>query len=339
MSASDQKPGFLRKTWECSWIGRGGWHFRSLTCNNAETRLAQYWAVTDKETTLSKVENWLNRHFMTMFVKTVNSRHPADNTDLRKNLGYFCDLDLLQLDDGKVLGTSGTALFKILQFLDMAGDRSIETLDDLTRGLHALLLPAWQKKISESNQELLNEFFRMRATGEWAEWDRLALHILGESMGDFVDKQAALIRYSEDDPEAGGEQLFTVEFSHSSKTGQIVAFGSTPEYALAHFEDIMLIAGEGLKTAPNIGHGDLLIRKNFKWIAEIPLKVDYLLSENEWTGELSAVTLSKPDALPQWGKIDWLVQDKAVMKALVDVAPDDSKSLIKGGFLENDLGM
>lgn len=288
---------------------------------------------------MSKVENWLNRHFMTMFVKTVNSRHPADHTDLRKNLGYLCDLDMLQLDDGKVLNTSGPAFFKILQFLDMTGDRTIETLDDLIRGLYALLLPAWQKQISESSQGILNEFFRMRATGEWAEWDRLAWHILGEPMGTFIDKQAALIRYSEDDLEAGGEQMFTVEFSHSSMIGQLVAFGSTLDYALAHFEDIMLIAGEGLKTAPNIGHGDLLIKKNNKWIAKIPLKVDYFLSENEWTSELTADILSAPDAWPQWGKIDWLVQDKAVMKALVDIVPDESKHLIKGRFLENDLGM
>lgn len=290
-----------------------------------------------REIALSKIESWLNRHFLTMFVKTVSARHPADHTDLRKNLGYFSDLDQLSLDGGGRLDTSGPAFFKILQFLDGTGSRTIETLDDLVRGLQAVLLPAWVKPVPERSQELINEFFRMRATGEWAEWDRLALHILGEPMGDFVDQQAALIRYSDADLEAGGEQMFSVGFSHPGTTAQLVAFGSTPTHALSFFEDVVNIAGENMNAAERVMGCEIWLRRNNKLVFEMPL--DGIGSVCEDSAEFKMIVAYSPSDSPQWGKIDWCMQNRSVMKALAEVAPEKARGLIKGDFLENDLGM
>lgn len=83
--------------------------------------------------------------------------------------------------------------------------------------------------------------------------------------------------------------------------------------------------------------GELWFRRNRSIIFEMPLQgvwksangIDESVLESAYTMESS----------PQWGLIDWRVQDEAVMKALLSVAPDDAKPKIKGGFLKNDLGI
>ncbi|MBI6882703.1 hypothetical protein [Pseudomonas putida] len=286
---------------------------------------------------MSKIENWLNRHYMSMFAKELTSRHPSFQADLKESLGYFAELDQLMLDDGKLLDTSGPAFMQILRFLDVTGNRTTETLDDLREGLHKVLLPAWERPISSGAQDLLNTFFEMRAEGEWGEWDRLVTHLLGVTMGDFVDEHAAVIRYAEDDVGAGGDRMYSVGYGHPSISSTVVAFGSTPAHALSFLPDVVSIAGDSLLKIDMMKGGELWFRRNRSIIFEMPLQgvwksangIDESILESAYTMKSS----------PQWGLIDWRVQDEAVMKALASIAPDDAKPKIKGGFLKNDLGI
>lgn len=282
---------------------------------------------------MTPVESLLCRHGLHRFSNQVRRIHTNMSSDSLRDRGFKGELDELVLSDGRRLNRYDPAVLQLIKVIDGSHKLEIRTLNDLLRGLHDGIRPAWHNDIAPEHHEEIDELFAMKASGGWGELDRLSCFVLGEPMTMFVDREASRIGHDVNDQSLGGSTLYVLAIQSLKRVTTPVAFGSTAVHALNFLGDLEAYAGDSLKGE----EGFIQLRKNKNVVFEIPFKPLSREATNNYGVYLQPFYSMEKSV--GWKEVDWLVDDPLAMKALAAVAPNEVKHVIKGRFLQDGLGM
>lgn len=287
---------------------------------------------------MAKVENWTQRYFLERFVFEIGESISSDINE-RADKGLYKDLAEVVLTDGQPLNLDDPALLALIKFLDVTGFRTVENLQEICDGLRDNFQnePTALRLVS-GNPEMIDAIFALKDTGGWGELDRISLHLIGKSLTDLVDAIQPTLRFNPDDPGLGGGTCYMIGHDSQNAPYPKVAFGSSPEYVLGFLQDAAHMAGDAFKKDDR-PRTYLSFRRNRTNIFSIPLlpaKIS-VYAPHAGGGAMDYLDYSSPQI--QWADVVWNEHDLATMKKLAQVAPENVRHLIKGAYLQDDLGM
>jgi hypothetical protein len=281
------------------------------------------------------MNNWFHHFHLEHLNNLVRNSESRDCED------YFEPLSRVIIDQRPV-DLRDPALCKFMKAIGVSLDDQFKSLNDITNKLGR-----WSTKRhfgpATYDCSYLDELFELRtsATG-WRELDRVLNHMAGVTLSHASDNPQIL--HNADDPGLHGDVCYSVllqtyNFDSGLSKRKWAAIASSVDLIVP----LALLAAQAEQAvyetvaALDEGHPDFSperkrsqgepvkmdVRKNGKRQVSIPL----INSQESGIVE------------PIWRNLEVEVEDMAMMKALLAVAPEDAKQLVKGMFLEGQLGL
>jgi hypothetical protein len=282
------------------------------------------------------MESWVRRYHMERLAKDAHKTIDNLVLDLEANSAYCVDLGLAKLPDGRNLNFQDPALAKFMQFVRALTHTRVECLLDVEDALRSTFLgPGKNIRFYGTAFAFAERIFDFqKAEGGWDELDRLIHYISGKSMTERASHIHRQIRYCPEDPGLGGNVTFTLEYEFfaSRVIADKVVFGSKPQYVLAFLADALQFA-QRTSLESGLGTGFMRLMNGEKRIFSIPIRKKVVIAD-----------LVNPASDPtflvyDWRGVEWHVRDPEMMSLLAKAVPESCCGLIKGRYLEDDLGM
>lgn len=282
---------------------------------------------------MSGVEKWVRRYHLE---RLANDAARLDNKLTVHIESPHCkSLESARLPDGKLLNLDDPAVSLFMQLVRQLNGLRVETPSALMKTMKLAFLGAGKIKIG-SHFHIINPLFALRKELDgWKELDRLVAYVSGASMTDRARKLDQQFKYSSEDLATENEARFSIGIRFKDWQIDTVAFGSKLEYVLGFMDDVLNAAGA--ENHERCESGQVLIIEGGRKICVIPLQA-------------KEVTAFYPDGVAKdyrdpstmlydWSNIDWQVRDHKLMNMLAQAAPEEARNLMKGRYLEDELGM
>lgn len=281
------------------------------------------------------MSNWFHH----IFLDRLN--HSVRDADTKDCDGYFEPMVNVKID-GKPINTRDPALQKFMKALGMNLDDNFKNLFNIETKLNT-----WVSKrfLAPGTHEspLLDDLFALRSTESgWSELDRVFNHLAGVTFSQVVDNLKPL--HDEDDPGLHGALCYSVVV-HTSNRDQVrrrkacEAVASTPERIVdLVFSAIQAIQDDFIKSEALDCTSSILPKTAERNLGE-PFFIDVKKNgRTQWGASVVDAKASGFVAV-DWASLDVQVEDMDMLKALLTLVPEEAKLLVKGRFLQRQLGL
>jgi hypothetical protein len=282
------------------------------------------------------MSNWFNH------VHLVRLSQAIVHSDCDNRPEFFEPISKIRFKNQELINACDPAILKFMQALDMPTDDNWQRPDDICKKLLD-----WLKNNhlgpGTYDGSLLDELFELRSTsGGWRELDRLLRHMTDHSLSNLVDTNTIL--HQVDDPGLHGAVCYSV-FVHTCdadkfmRAAECKALASTAERIVP----LALGGAQVVKTDFDKVQAMKSMKPRFTLPIEKILWEPYRIEIKKNGKRLwSAPVIDS--TVPGLVEIDWAsiqvdAEDIGMMKALLTIAPADSWNVIKGKFLQEQLGL
>lgn len=282
---------------------------------------------------MSGVEKWTRRYHLERLA--LDAQRLEESLELDEDSPYCARLETARLPDGNLLNIKDPAVDLFLRLVRQLNHMSVDCPLDLMMNLKYTFLGVGKIKVG-SHFHLIDPLFALANEPDgWKELDRLIEYVSGASMTDRARKLDQQFKISSQDPATEDEARFSIGFKFSEPVANKVVFGSKSEFVMEFLDDVL--AAAGAENRERRQRGEVWLLERDRKICVIPF-------------EAKAVTAYFPGGVPQqyhdpstmlynWSKIDWHVRDHRLMSLLAQAVPEEARNMVKGRYLEDELGM
>jgi hypothetical protein len=259
-----------------------------------------------------------------------------------KNCGGFFEPMVNVKIDGKPINTRDPALQKFMKALGMSLDDNFKNLFNIETKLNTWLSKRFLGPGTHESP-LLDDLFALRSTESgWSELDRVLNHLAGVTFSQVVDNAQPL--HDADDPGLHGALCYSVVVNTSNsdrlrRRKACKAVASTPERIVELvFAAIQAIQNDFIKAGALGGMSSILPKTAERNLGE-PFFIE--VKKNGRTQWGASVVDAKESGyvVIDWASLDVHVEDMDMLKALLTLVPEEAKLLVKGRFLQGQLGL
>jgi hypothetical protein len=282
-------------------------------------------------------ENWTRQYLMERLIEILEYSSRSPEAVLRHGGRSLSDL---ALHGGGTLNLQDPAVMSLIEYASSAGQRNVRTVGDLFDVLKRGFLFVTDGK-PKRPIDSLHRMFDLQRVG-WNELDRLIRTLTREhvSFSDIVNPIQASFRLCPDDHGLDGDTCYALGYSVKLKHLEKVAFGSSPAFALKFIDDAIR-AAESSHRRDNLIRSELALAVNGKGLFRVPLlpRVTVRGYQCSRWGAMSSQSENYADLTADWANVQWKDSRDDLMKILVNALPARDGHVVKGRFLEDDLGM
>lgn len=249
-------------------------------------------------------------------------------------------LSKLILQDGVALNHEDEAIQHLISYAYAASSRAILTLDDLHSALLMMFLGGGDGKPVVPLGDL-HRLYAMKDKGGWTELDRLisSLTRYHTSFSEIIDPMIASFRTDPRDDGLVDGDFYALGCLVQGQPLEKVAFGTKAEFVLRFIDDVIQFAGDS-HARDSLIRSQLILTRNGEPLFAVPLITKTFSTEElEQPQTGFAVRCGYRFLTAYWPDLQWLVRDPEVMKALAAAVPAKSRSMLKGRYLAEDLGL
>lgn len=282
---------------------------------------------------MSGVEKWARRYHLERLA--LDAKRLEDKLDIDEGSPYGAHLEVAILPDGHALNLEDPAISLFMRLLRALNHLSVETPYDVMTNLKFAFHGVGKIKVG-SHFHIIDPLFDLRKEPDgWRELDRLIEYVSGTSMSERAQKLQHQHRFSAEDPATEDVARFSIGFRFTSLIADKVAFGSKPEFALSFLDDVLIAAGA--ENHDRRERGEAWLFDGDRKICVMPFRAKQVTAY--FPGGVAQEYHDASTMLYDWSKVDWIVRDTKMMNLLAQAVPEEARSLIKGRYLEDDLGM
>lgn len=282
------------------------------------------------------MSNWFHHVQFEALINRVK-KYSGDNC-----VGYFGPMSRVKIDGDDFINRQDPALRLFMKVIGVSLDDNWASLYHLDTKMNSWLA---ERMLGPSAypSEKLDELFDLRSSGEgWTELDRVLNYMAGVTLSEVVDSTRIL--HNADDPGLHGNVCYSVIIHFYRDNGGFSslrwqALASSPERIaplglqllqekLAEFDRLNALGDQ---------HHDFIAANDFG-LGE-PIEIDFRRNGGRQLRIPLIDGAGSERVVLSWRDMDIDVNEVSMMKALIAVAPEDARYLVKGRFLQGQLGL
>lgn len=289
--------------------------------------------------TPNAIDQWLIQYMMERLTDILQASSHGPDTTVR----MFGHRDLTNIDllCGRKLNIADPAVAHLINYVRAASESSRITLDAMMKVLQGDFLVVTDGRPKRPIDDL-RRMFDLRQAGQWGELDNFIRTVtrqrqsLSEIIGPMVDS----FRVDPQDFALGEKECFVVGHYVTGRNYEKVAFGSSPEVVLRYVDDAIQDAGHAYKR-DSLVRSWLALLRNEQILFCTPLLPKLTTTKYPCPYKGFTISTNKNHALlaADWANTKWYDQDPRLMGALANALPRCERALLKGRYLEDDLGI
>lgn len=258
---------------------------------------------------------------------------------------YFRPFKMVLLDGVEPIDAEdkATALFfYLVRFNPKAKRADLETFKDR---IHECLREQVQSPTAEYEKNIAR-FFKCRTVGEgWANLDRIFHHMIGVTLSHVVDSSHIL--FNEDDQSLNQPEFYTLML-RVRRVEETTMFHEIRWAAVASDLDRILnlaqevadnhiaLLNSSRKRDNRSSNGDVIQGESERWA---PCAMDVLKNAQRIMSAPMSKSTDEGSYAVDWAQVRLIRPSQAVISSILGVAPSRAGNLLKGRYLEDELGI
>lgn len=264
------------------------------------------------------MSNWFDHIHLTRLQAVI------EQSDCQQCKGFTDPIVRMRFNNLGLIDVYDLAFRAFVRSIGMDADDNWKTPQNVCE---RLLTFALKNHPGASENPSLDELFELRSSSNgWRELDRFFVHLTGKTLSGIVDNHRIL--HDADDPGLHGSVCYSAVV-HTSGENRIKrrkvfkALASSCERIVP----LVVASAQALQTDFAKGESDEPFLVEIKKNGQRQLSVSVIDSKEPGKVDID------------WTSIDVDVEDMAMLKALLSIVPEPARLLVKGRFLQGQLGL